>query len=50
MKIDDREIKRILQDDTVKMDDEQQKRLDFFQSFCFYKNNASLRYNEALRF
>lgn len=30
MKIDDREIKRILQDDTVKMDDEQQKRLDFF--------------------
>ena len=28
MKIDDREIKRILQDDTVKMDDEQQKRLD----------------------
>ena len=30
MKIDDRETKRILQDDTFKMDDEQQKRLDFF--------------------
>lgn len=30
MKIDDREIKKILQDDTVKMDDEQKKRLDFF--------------------
>lgn len=30
MKIDDREIKKIMQDDTVKMDDEQKKRLDFF--------------------
>lgn len=30
MKIDDREIKKILQDDTVKMDDEQKKRLEFF--------------------
>lgn len=30
MKIDDREIKKILQDDTVKMDDEQKRRLDFF--------------------
>lgn len=30
MKMDDREIKKILQDDAVKMDDEQKKRLDFF--------------------
>lgn len=30
MQIDDREIKKILQDDTVKMDDEQKKRLELF--------------------
>ena len=30
MKVDDRNIKKILQDDTVKMDDEQKKRLDLF--------------------
>lgn len=30
MKIDDKELKKILQDDTVKMDDDQKKRLDQF--------------------
>lgn len=33
MKTDDRKIKKILQDDTVRMDDEQKKRLD-----CFLEN------------
>ena len=30
MKIDDNKLKKILQDDTVKMDDDQKNRLDLF--------------------